>query len=723
MQLRAIAVLAAVLLPASFARAVPFDSFVSIDTEEDLYDLQLTDEIDEDALQALIELYQRGVDLNRANREELYSLPNLTYAEVDAILAYRELVGWINQPVDLVANGVLSQEKLEAIAAFLLVSDPTRSAFSTDGWLRAQTRWSIEDGGAPPMALQARVSTLQDFSAGFAAAMTRTRLTDVVYDPSRGALSAKEEGTGFHLPKAYVEYEGETFTAIAGTYRIGFGQSLTFDNTSATTPNGFYSDDEIFRDSELTRECKESAGELSESPCAGEAGDIYVSPDYRWRESLLGVALGLRKLPMAGGEVQTYGWMSYNPRSIYQYELYSPETCDDPTDDDNPACGAPDVFRTQDNLLEPTSRFSFRTLPNMYSELIGGGNVSFSKGRRAHVGVTGYGSSINWLVQDFELDFQEWSRTPYGGPFGAVGVNGAYGFGRYDLFAEVTRAFDSMPDSEPDTDSPLRPWGSVLRFVTTFEKYNELETSVRYYGQDFANPYARPISAADEFDGSRARNEVGGRMRYTARLKKRLNVRGNLDLWGEPSGGPVDTFLYARADVDVTDQYRWGLWLQHQNKDLGDNGRGNCFEVSVEFDESGEPIPCAGEKYQAIARLRYAPTKRYTVTGQYQHELVGDARYDNKMRQDSSATVIGTANPHPELRLRGRLRYLFEDITDNSYLEQSVWAYADASYRLRARDRLRLRYDVYVYLDDRASSQDRIPSPEHWLWLEYESRF
>ena len=75
------------------------------------------------------------------------------------------------------------------------------------------------------------------------------------------------------------------------------------------------------------------------------------------------------------------------------------------------------------------------------------------------------------------------------------------------------------------------------------------------------------------------------------------------------------------------------------------------------------------------------------------------------------------------MRLRGRVRYLVEGIGHTDYLEESVWGYADVTYRVRERDRLRVRYDIYVYLDERSDTDLRQPSPEHWLWLEYESRF
>jgi hypothetical protein len=716
-QLRATTSLLVLCALAAPASGNPYETFISIDSEEDLYDLQATGQIDDEALANLVELYQRGVDLNRASREQLYELPNLTYAEVDAILEYRQLTGWITDPIDLVINNVLTQEKLEAIAAFLVVTDPSRSVLATDGWIRSQTRLLIEAGGAPPVALQARVGTFQYLTVGMAGTMSRSRLDDIRYDPSRDALSAVEANTTVHVPKLYAKWETDRWGIIAGTYRIGFGQRLTFDNTSLYTPNGFYLDDEIYRVTETTLECKLSEGELGASPC-GDL-DVYSSPDYRWREGLLGVAAGVKAVPLGAGRLQAFGFASYQPRSIYQYEIYRPDMCADPDDDMNEACSAPDVYRRLDDPFEPTARFSYYTLPDMYAETTAGGNVAFALSRRSHVGVTGYGSNVDWLVEGMELDFQEWSRYPFGGPFGALGVDGAYGLGKLDFFAELTRSFDSM-GKEGDGG-----YGGILRQVTTFEKYNELEASLRYYDQHFKNPYARPIAAPDELEGVRARDEAGARLRYTARLQKRFTLRAMTDVWQSPSDGTEDFLVYARGDVDFTDQYTAGLWLLHQNKDISDNGLGmdRCYESTVDEDETGEPIPCTGEKYQAIGRLRYRPTRRYSLTAQYLHEFLTDGHYDNKYRQDASGTLIGTARPTDDLRLRGRVRYLIEDISDDMYLEESVWAYLDASYRVRARDRVRLRYDVYVYLDDRESTAARSPSPEHWLWLEYESRF
>src|SRR5512137_3065905 len=71
------------------ARSADYGIFIQVETEEDLLDLLSSDEIDQDTFETLTELLHDGVDLNTASRDELYSLPNLTYADVDAILAYR----------------------------------------------------------------------------------------------------------------------------------------------------------------------------------------------------------------------------------------------------------------------------------------------------------------------------------------------------------------------------------------------------------------------------------------------------------------------------------------------------------------------------------------------------------------------------------------------------------------------------------------------------------
>jgi len=82
-----------------------------------------------------------------------------------------------------------------------------------------------------------------------------------------------------------------------------------------------------------------------------------------------------------------------------------------------------------------------------------------------------------------------------------------------------------------------------------------------------------------------------------------------------------------------------------------------------------------------------------------------------------------TTRPVDIFRIRLRVRYDFEDISDNHRFPQALWAYLDAALTLRQRDMLRLRYDLRVFLDRRESTLARVPNPEHWLWLEYVFRY
>ncbi|HEY0137003.1 MAG TPA: hypothetical protein VGB85_23130, partial [Nannocystis sp.] len=96
------AALALASLTPSVATAAEYETFVDIDDEDDLVELNAAGDISEETFDTLVELLRRGVNLNAARREELYTLPNLSYAEVDAIIRYRTEVGFISDPAMLV---------------------------------------------------------------------------------------------------------------------------------------------------------------------------------------------------------------------------------------------------------------------------------------------------------------------------------------------------------------------------------------------------------------------------------------------------------------------------------------------------------------------------------------------------------------------------------------------------------------------------------------------
>jgi hypothetical protein len=725
---------------ASTARATPYEAFIDIENEDDLDDLLATGQIEPETYEALRTLLDRGVDLDTASRAELYSLPNLTYHDVDAILEYRSINRFIADPADLVVAGALTEEKLLSISAFLIVRGRERSKYQPRGFVRAFTRASQYDDRAPPIGLRARVTAGKEYKAGLAATMTRLRIGDVTWDPNRDGLIADQRGVQAHVPKYYVGYQSDSLVAVAGTYRVGFGERLTFDNSSDYTPNGIYLDDQLNRDYYLSRECIETRGELGETPCPSDDRD-YVTPDFGWSDGLRGIAAGSGHIVLGDGWLQTYAWGSYQNRSIYQYEIVDSAACADVRDDTSDICKAPPVFvRPDGDPLAPAPAYAYQTLPAMFAESLVGGNVTYFAARRDFLGITAYGATTSWLPdtpEDVRLDAQEWSRWPTGGRYGAIGAQLGIGRGIYDVFAEVSHSFDRMPAAyEP---SPIDGGGGPAAIVraTRNLKASEIEVSARYYDPDFANPYSGAIASSDEVDGHRARGEHGVRVRYTYKEKKGLALRVGVDGWRSLVRVPIDLDgdmradvedheyvargdIFTRADLDLSDQLRGGLWLQYTDKGLGEPQReAECYEVQFDDGEINEPVTCTGTRFSTTLRARFKPVRDWTLFAQVRHSLLDD---DGK-RHDLSALASALWKQSDRLRLQGRVRYFDQDVEDLGAYESTVVSSVDATIRLRAKDRLRLRSDVRVWVDNRDSTADRSPNPEVWLTVDYEAKF
>jgi hypothetical protein len=671
------------------AFAVQYEVFVDAETEEDLYDLLFAQQISESTFEALLLLLQTRVELNRADREALYQLPNLDYADVDRIMGYRQEVEVIQSLDELAAEGVLDPRLAESVRPFVLLRVPPPSKSGADGFVRIQARWSgRHDRLPPPTAVQARIRSFDALDIGVVGILSRTQLRGVRWDSERHALSAEPARALFQAPKLYVEWRDDKWAIVGGTYRIGFGQRLTFDVTDQITPNGFFGDYELRRVNELGLACRRAAGEVGESPCSHDRV-VRITPDYEWTNRLAGVAVGWKALPLGKGWFQGYAWGSYQVHRISQVEIVDAAACGDPRRDEEPACRAPPVYVRAGDPRVPASTFTFATLPAMYAEGLGGMNASYFWNARAHVGLTGYGSVPRWLVRGANLGFQETARKPFGGPFGAAGVNVAFGFKVQDFFAEVARSFDSQVGGGGG-------YAAIVRSITTLSG-TELDASVRYYGPNYANPYARPISAPDELDGLRARDEAGLRLRATTSLGRRVALRTVADGWRRLSSGRFNGLLLARADLGLSSSWAWGAWAEYHNR--------------------------AGQRFLLATQLAYAPLQRLTLSAQIQHRWAGDQLRRDRLQQDIGAILSVSAKPMDMLRLRLRVRYDLEDLSDNHRLPHLVWAYLEATLGMRDRDVLRMRYDFRVFLDHRDSTVARVPNPEHWLWVEYTFRF
>ncbi|MFZ5471514.1 MAG: helix-hairpin-helix domain-containing protein [Myxococcota bacterium] len=702
--------------------AADYETDIDIESEQDLYDLATRGEISDETLQTLVELLRDGVELNRATRDELYGLPGLSYAEVEAILLYRQKATRIDDPAQLVGAGALTPEQLSRIAPFLVV-EPAQTPLPVSGRLRAVSAVSTADPLAPPGFLQARLKLPADLSASVVLLSTRYRLGPVIHDTVRDALAAAPPAYSLRAPKFYLQWKRAERMAVAGTFRLGFAQRLTLDNTTRQTPDGIYPDDVVLIDGDdLTKGCKLSAGELSDSPCDEAARNTYVTPDFFVRDGFRGLAGSLRELEIGAGRISLYGFASFQSRSVYQYEIFDRRRCPDPRDDGDPACGAPQVFVRQENAFAPAARYSFQTLPDAWDELASGGRIELKAGQ-LRLGTTGYYAAPFWKVEGIALDFQEWAKYPFGGSFGAAGADGALLLGPWSFFLEGSRSFDRLPGGGGG-------FGVLQRSVFS-PKRQEVELSLRYYDKKFVNPYGRPLSGPDEFQGQRARNEAGVRLRYDGRAIPDWQLRGSVDFWVWPQDGDAqgtaglaNLYTFARADFLGWELFSPGVWVDYRNKELRQNGAGLCYETSTEENELGEGLPCSGEFYRVAARVRLSPVgPGLTVTLQYQRAFLGDPNYPTSLRQDQVVWGEIAMRPADSVRMRVRSRWLFEDVEDNTRLENSLWNTLDVTWLAAAQFHARLRYDVYVYLDQRASTALRQPKPEQRFRLELETRF
>ncbi|MFO0596789.1 MAG: helix-hairpin-helix domain-containing protein [Myxococcaceae bacterium] len=711
------------LLATAPVSAAIYENTISVDDEEDLFEMNQRGDISDATADTLLELIREGVDLNSADREQLYDLPGITYLDVDAILEYRKAKGRIEDPTELVAAGAITAEQLIQIAPFIRI-DAAAPRLPIGGRVRAQGRFTTTDNVPPPALLNARVRGPWNLSAGFLMFTTRRRADTPTYDAVNDALQSKGFLYQPQLPRFFVQWKPNNFRLIAGTFTVGFGERMTLDNTRRQTPRGFYLVDDFRRPSYLSQTCKLSAAGLALDPTSGcdsaDGKNLYITPDYTWRDSFRGIAASIEDLKIGEeASASAYGFLSYQSRSIYQYELYDKRYCEDPRDDNNPFCKAPSVY-----LPDGSTRLVFSTLNNVFDELTGGGHVTFKPTYRFTFGATAFAAVPFFKPSTIELDFQEYSRYPSGGAFGAIGLDAHASYKGFNFFIEGTHSFDKRVGTPGG--------GNGVEARTTFSpKGHELELSLRFYDLGFGTPYARPVSSPDETDGLRARNEAGARLRWHGRFGKDWETRFRADFWVNPyaaidgtmPAGIPNLYALARLDFNGWNFLQPAVWVDARNRNLVSDQRGRCSSGTVVYTE-GAPFTCGGDLYKFAARIDTQPFGRYLhASVQAWFTFTDDIRYKDRFRNDFMFWFELRSMPTDWLQLRARTKYLDQDISDPTYLETSVWSFIEAAWVINKGTRIAGRYDLYVYLDQRSSTLNRVPSPEHRFQLDLRASF
>lgn len=698
--------LAFVLTP-DVAFAVEYEAFVDARSEEELHELFEQGVLDDEALETLLDLHRAPLDLDAAPRDRLYALPNLSFAEVDAIVAHRETHGSITLEA-LEEDEVLPSRKVRALAAF--VRAPDRRSDRPHAEVRTTTHHLLTDPRPPASVLAGRAWGFRGLEVGVVAMTVRERPGSPSFDPSRDALVAEMPRYGVTVPRYALSYSNARWNVVLGTYRAGFAEGLTFDTLGFARPDGFRPDLTFVRPRELTRRCRLGRGELDASPCDGARGTMYGGPDFAAREGLRGVGVSYRSRRRRGRAIEAHLFASHERHSLYQYQLRDAALCPD-AQAGGTECRAPEIYVATDG---PAARHAFRTLPAAFDLRTLGGRAAL-RTRSLTLGVTGYGASPRFLVPDVALDFQRWSRWPHGGSFGATGVDASLGLGAWELRGEVTRSFDAMPTGGG--------WGAIVRALGSVSS-GELELSLRSYDPEFANPFARPIAAPDTLDGLRARDEMGARFRYVGWPRggiARLSILQ--DLWRVRTLDVIRMRSFVRADVEVLRPLRLSAWFDRTDKDLRRRGRGGCFEGESPDGQDGAPLACGGEKLRVAGRAQLLASKAIHLTMQHQRTWIDDRVYERRFRRDAASEVGLRFLPRRALRFRIRARHVFFDTSNRARLERSLRALFETSVRFGTGQWLRVRYELLAWLDTRESTLVRGPSPAHWFWLETSVRF
>lgn len=653
------------------SRAAVLESDLVIDSEWQLYDL-----------------HERGV-LSRWSLEALSAL--------------------LRSGVDLGATAVPpSDERLRHLAAFLQQRHPPPAPVG--GSLEVASHYTAGDPVAPPAMLRVRLNLPHRFSIGVAIVSTRQRLGTVSWDPARHALLVRAPHYSVNVPKFFLSWEGERLSLVAGTFRIGFAERLTLDNTRRQSPNGFHADDAIDRSTALSRFCPPSMPDAEGDLCgASDEAARYVSGDFGWQEGFRGLAASVRDIWLpAGARIQLHAFASYQTRSVYQYELFDPNVCADPRGDDG-LCRAPPVFDA-----ESGRKVTHATLADAFDESSAGGNASLSFAGGARLGVTGYVAAPRWRVAGPPLDYQESATFPRGGPFGAVGINFLARAGTWQLSAEGARSFDRLPGGGGG-------FGAVQRSVLKTED-RELELILRYFDARFVNPHARPLSAPDEMEGQSARNEAGVRVRYWHRPGVHWRLAGSAEVWGAPEAHratpPVATpkiVISARGDFASAGPISVAAWASHARAPLPFIQRAQEVGATGPQDSAG----WGAERSRAGARfalMPIGPLAELSIQGTYG---IGGDEGQAAPRPELTLWAEAIAEPTSSLRLRLLTRYR-DDKLGEVHSPHRSWATSlEAGWAPGRSLFARSRYEANVWLGTSA----RVPNPEHRFRLELETRF
>ena len=655
------------IAPWSQLAAAPYAVAINIKDETDIEQLFRDGEIDEDARDRLLVLFYTKIDLNLATRDELYELPAMTYSLADAVLELRQKRGRFNRVHDLAGTKGMTPVVFDQVQPFVTVKTAEETARSYDAEIRTGAIYRTQNWD-PSIYLRGKVRFLGHGGVGLL--LAARPMIGLVNDASEVTYYNTKVGTGgsvqtgdlltagatalrFDPASLYVFWNGSRFSAIAGSYRIGYGLGLTMDNSKRRKPFGWYANIDFSED--------EDSGKLK--PYDG----------------FVGAAVRYKQLDLGPGWLDVSAFGSFWLRDMYISDLRSNRNKGEHLVVDDELAYDPWYEET----IHKNLYFEFPTLPYIMREIMGGGNVTYWFNRRSRVGVTGYGA--NWKMTATANDFGPSVSSKY--PFdrhtwGAVGVNTIFGFGRYDFAAELTVT------DRGDPGLLVKAWLSPMPDLT-------LIPSFRYYSLDFDNPYNRGEANGDEYLGIRARDELGGRLRIIYRPIKRLRLRMDIDVWHHQYPGSVTSTYYNnqlkehgvvdpdgtdapdkdpatdlelrfRAQLRPTSRERLTVQVVYHDEALHLDGRERTYEHGSAKKDPNDPTKLlwGGSKIYWSVMVSTKRIPRVTIAAKYALMFEDTSKITDTFDRSWYAWLRVSANLRPGPYLVARIKYLDELTND-----------------------------------------------------------
>lgn len=711
------------LLWATTAQAEQYDVPIVVESEQDIRDLYSSGDITEEEQDRLLVLFDNPLDLNDADRSELYELPGLTYGMVDAIIERREGKGSFSSFQEIEDLEALSNNAINQIRTFCVVV-PVKDfqVPPISGALRIGVVDHLSDDVVTGTFFRTKISVEDYVEVGWSGILAEEPgLLSFVASPDPANPNpyflADEATLQFNgLAKLYASTDqrvsGNTrIRAIAGSYVVGFGERLTFDTTTRVNPNGWYADNQLYY----------SADQGSVTP----------------RRGLFGGAVTVEKVSL-GGDV-TVDWTLFASRQrhrLYQYDFnLVVEGAKDPFESAKVYYSLDGAEEGPDGCYSGDRCHAYETFSEVYQETILGGNQTLRLGDRAQLGVTGFWAKNQFVVGDEQLVFAPSARYPQERKsLWAAGVDAAYGLGDFDWMGEW---------------STVDSGGHALfsRIVADLDPV-EWELSGRYYQSEYDNPYMRGRAQRDEFYGLTARDEAGAKIRAVAKIFREWTLKSHVDVWKRLVAETWNLETTLRSDWDITRDIRWGTWFKLNDKDLSRAGRGEdygeSYDYEYDYDLNGLFISDyselsvedvgAGMKLDWGNRLslNMIPLTRLSLYYKMSWEDENDKMswadenatkdypdYNTQFARRYVTAFAATVKPVDMLRLKTRFR-LEDEYMLTDALGNKVWEwYFQTLVKLDKWASISGRYDYRDFIDDTPPAID----PEHLFRIIADFRF